>query len=84
MFLQRSTKTDEIVKFPANHGFAFRGCNEKLGCQTNGNFSRNTDLISYYDSFLSEDLIKYGNVGSVKTSYLPSKFIYSELVHLMG
>ena len=48
-----------------------------------GKLFRNIELKSQYDSFLAECLVKYGNAGSGKTSYL-SKTIYEELIYLTG
>ena len=72
-----------VVKLLATHGLAFRGSEEKIGSKTNRNFLGITELISQYDPFLAEHLVKYRNFGSGKTSYL-LKTIYEELIHLMG
>ena len=72
-----------VVKFPATRGLAFRGSEEKTGSQTHGNFLGIIELISQYDPFLAEHLVKHGNLGSGKTPYL-SKTIYEELIHLTG
>ena len=72
-----------IVKFLATRSFAFRGSEEKIGSQTNGNFLGIIELISQCDPFLAEHLVKHGNLGSGKTSYL-CKTINKELMHLMG
>ena len=72
-----------IVKFLATCGLAFRGREEIIGSQANRNFLGIIELISQYDPFLTEHLVKYGNLDSGKTSYL-FKTIYKELVHLMG
>ena len=72
-----------VVKFLATRGLAFRGSEEKIGSQINENSLGIIELISQYDPFLAEHLVKYGNLGSGKTSYL-CKIIYEKLVHLNG
>ena len=47
-----------IVKFLAIRGLAFRGSEEKIDSQTNGNFLGIIELISQYDPFLAEHLVK--------------------------
>ena len=71
-----------VVKFLATRSLALRGSEEKIGSHTKGSFLGITELISQYDPSLAEHLVKYGNLGSGKTSYL-SKTIYEELIHLM-
>ena len=73
----------KVVKFLTDRGLAFRGSEEKIGSQTNRNFLEIIELISQYDPFSAEHLVKYGNLGTGKTSYL-SKTIYEEIIHLMG
>ena len=72
-----------VVKFLATRSFAFRGSEEKIGSHTNGNFLGTFELISQYDPFLAEHLVKYGNLGSGKTCCL-SKTIYEDIIHVMG
>ena len=47
-----------IVKFLAIRGLAFRGSEEKIDSQTNENFLGIIELISQYDPFLAEHLVK--------------------------
>ena len=72
-----------VVKFLATCGLAFRGSEEKIGSPINENVLGIIELISQYDPFLAEHLVKYGNLRSGKTSYL-SKTIFEELIHLTG
>ena len=60
----------KVVKLLATRGLAFKGSEKKFGCQTNGKILGIIELISQYDLFLAEHLVKYGNLGSGKTSYL--------------
>ena len=46
---------------------AFRNSKEKIVSQTDGNFLGIIELISQYDSFLAEHLVKYGNLDPGKT-----------------
>ena len=71
-----------VVKFLATRGLALRGSEEKIGSQTNGNYLEIIELISQYDTFLAKYLVKYGVLGSGKTSYL-SKLVYEEPIRLM-
>ena len=72
-----------IVKCLRTPGFPLMGQRRKIGSQTNGKCSGIVELVSQYDPFLAENLVKYGNLGSGNTSYL-SETIYQELIHLMG
>ena len=72
-----------VVKFLATCGLAFRGSEEKIGSPINENVLGIIELISQYDPFLAEHLVKYRNLRSGKTSYL-SKTIFEELIHLTG
>ena len=76
------TKVVNVEKISPNSGLVFRGSEEKIGSQTKRNFLGIIQLISQHDPFLAKHLVKYGNLGSGKTSYL-SKTIYEELIHLM-
>ena len=55
-----------VVKFLSNRGFAFRGSDEKIGFQTNGNVLGIIELTSQYNPFLAAHLVKYGNLDSGK------------------
>lgn len=41
------------------------------------------EMIAEYDSFLKEHILKYGNCGSEKTSYM-SKTICDEFINIIG
>ena len=47
-----------VVKFLAIRGLVFRGSEEKIDSLTNGNFLGIIELISQYDPFLAEHLVK--------------------------
>ena len=59
-----------FVKLLTTRGLAFKGSEKKFSSQTDGKFLGIIELISQYDLFLAEHLVKYGNLGSGKTSYL--------------
>ena len=61
-----------VVKFLSPRGMAFRGENENIGSQHNGNYLGVLELISQYDPFLSSQSTKYGNQGRGRPSYLSS------------
>ena len=64
-------------------GLAFRGDDEIIGSQHNGNFLGSLELISQFDPFLLEHLKNYGNPGKGQVSYLSST-ICDELIAIMG
>lgn len=72
-----------VIKFLSSRGLAFRGDNEILGSQHNGNYLGILELIAEYDPFLSSHLAKYGNEGKGKQSYL-SATICEELIEILG
>lgn len=53
----------EVIKFLGSRGLAFRGNDQKLGSNQNGNFLGVIELISKFDPFLEEHLSQYGNKG---------------------
>ena len=59
-----------VVKFLSSRGMAFRGENENIVSQHNGNYLSVLELIAQYDPFLSSHLAKYGNQGRGRPSYL--------------
>ena len=77
------TRSILVHIFLATRSLAFIGSEEKIGSQRNGNFLGIIELISQYDPFLAEHLVKYGNLGSGKTCCL-SKTIYEDIIHVMG
>ncbi len=72
-----------VIKFLSSRGLPFRGDDEILGSQHNGNYLEILELIAEYDPFLSSHLAKYGNVGKGKQSYLSSS-ICEELIEVLG
>lgn len=72
-----------VIKFLASRGLAFRGNDEILGSQHNGNYLGILELLAEYDPFLSSHLAKYGNVGKGRQSYLSST-ICEELIEILG
>ena len=72
-----------VVKFLSSRGLSFRGDNEILGSQHNGNYLGSLELISKFDPFLSEHLKRYRNTGKGNPSCL-SATICDEFVPLMG
>lgn len=72
-----------VVKFLASRSLAFRGSNQIIGSNNNGNYLGCLELISKYDPFLEEHLKKYGNAGKGNPSYL-SATICDEFVSIMG
>jgi hypothetical protein len=72
-----------VVKFLSSRGLAFRGENENIGSQHNGNYLGVLELIAQYDPFLSSHLAKYGNQGRGRPSYLSST-ICEEIIEIMG
>lgn len=52
-----------VIKFLASRGLAFRGMNETLGSNYNGNFLGILELLSEHDAFLATHIENYGNKG---------------------
>lgn len=72
-----------VIKFLSSRGLAFRGDNELLGSQHNGNYLGILELIAQFDPFLKSHLEKRGNQGRGKISYLSST-ICDEVIAIMG
>ncbi|XP_039303482.1 zinc finger MYM-type protein 1-like [Solenopsis invicta] len=72
-----------VIKFLASRGFAFRGDNQTIGSQSNGNYLGCLELLSQFDPFLSEHIKKYGNAGKGISSYLSAN-ICNEFINAMG
>lgn len=51
------------IIFLGSRGLAFRGDDEILGSQHNGNYLGLLEYLAEYDPFLKGHLIKYGNIG---------------------
>lgn len=77
------TRVVSVVRFLAVRGLPFRGDNQQLGSSSNGLFLGCLELLSEYDSFLSNHLTKYGNVGKGSVSYLSSDTC-DEFISIMG
>jgi len=61
----------------------FRGSDEILGSNHNGNFLGITELIAQFDTFLKNHFKNYSQAGRGVTSYLSST-TFEELIHLMA
>ncbi|CAI6371339.1 unnamed protein product [Macrosiphum euphorbiae] len=72
-----------VIKFLSSRGIAFRGENQIIGSQHNGNYLGCLELISQFDPFLLEHLNKYGNQGKGNPSYLSAN-ICNEFINIMG
>ena len=72
-----------VVKSPSSRGLAFRGEDEILGSQHNGNYLGILELLAQFDPILSSHLAKNGNQGRGKPSYLSST-ICDEFIQKMG
>lgn len=72
-----------VIKKLGSRGLPFRGSVEQFGNQNNGNFMMCLELISEFDPFLSNHIVKNGNPGSGNTSYLSST-ICDELIKLIS
>lgn len=69
-----------VVKFLASRGLGFRGDNEILRSQNNGNYLGCLELISEFDPFLGDHM---QNCGKGSTSYLSAN-ICNEFINIMG
>jgi len=72
-----------VIKYLATRGLAFRGQNELIGSQLNGNYLGALELLSKFDPFLAVHMEKYGNRGKGNPSYLSAN-ICDELIIIMG
>lgn len=72
-----------VVRFLCSRGLPFRGENEILGSQKNGNYLGTLELISEFDPFLKEHIRLHGNAGKGNPSYL-SATVCDEFITLMG
>ncbi|XP_069494240.1 zinc finger MYM-type protein 1-like [Ambystoma mexicanum] len=72
-----------VVKFMSSRGLAFRGENQIIGSQHNGNYLGILELISQFDPFLDEHIKKYGNAGKGNPSYLSAN-ICEEFITLIS
>lgn len=53
----------EVIKFLGSRGLAFRGHDEKLGSNHNGNYLGVIELLAKFDPFLKEHITNFGNQG---------------------
>ncbi|KAL4113451.1 hypothetical protein QTP88_017068 [Uroleucon formosanum] len=83
VFFQNRNKEYPASKRLFNSQNRFLGDNEVFGVPNNGNYLGILELISQFDPFLKEHILKYGNQGTGNPSYL-SKTICEELIQLMG
>lgn len=72
-----------VVKRLASRGLAFRGKNEVIGDQHNGNYLMTLEIIAEFDPFLAQHIERYGNKGSGTSSYL-SKNTCDVFINLMA
>ena len=72
-----------VVKFLAERGLPFRGHDEIIGSQANGNYLGILELISQFDPFLAAHIDKYGNRGRGHVSYYAST-VCDEFIQIMG
>ena len=72
-----------VVKFLASRGLPFRGRDEKIRSNYNGNFLGIIELLAQYDAFLADHLHMFGNAGGDTSSYLSSG-IFNEFLQLMA
>lgn len=53
----------EVIKFLGTRGLAFRGQDEIIGSNHNGNFLGILEMLSKFDPILKEHISRYGNQG---------------------
>lgn len=66
-----------------SRGRTLRGHDEKFVSLHNGEFMMSLELIAEFDPFLVNDIQRYGNLGSRRTSYLSST-ICDEVIDLLA
>ena len=71
------------MAFPCERGLPIRGSNEIIGSGNNGNYLGILELISHFDSFLSQHIRQSANRGCGRSSNL-SKTVCDEIVTIMG
>lgn len=72
-----------VIKFLGARGLPFRGSNQQIGSNQNGNFLGTLELLSEYDSLLSTHIAQYGNRGRGRASYLSAN-ICDEFIILIA
>ncbi|CAF4364576.1 unnamed protein product, partial [Didymodactylos carnosus] len=73
----------KILSKSQKRGLAFRGSNQIIGDNHNGNYLGCLELISNFDPFLHGHLKSYGNKGKGNVSYL-SNTVCDEFIEVMG
>ena len=73
----------EVIRFISERGLAFRGSNETIGSESNGNYLGILELLAKFDPFLNEHLNNYANKGKSVTSYLSHR-ICDEFIELLA
>ncbi|XP_025420677.1 zinc finger MYM-type protein 1-like [Sipha flava] len=71
-----------VVKFLASRGLGFRGDDEMLGSQNNGNYLGCLELISEFHPFLTDHIQNYGNRGKGTKYYSISVDSTLDLSHV--
>ncbi|CAH1105958.1 unnamed protein product [Psylliodes chrysocephalus] len=72
-----------VIKCLATQELAFRGSNEKIGEDNNGNYLGAIKLLSEYHPFLKDHIMKLANPGKGTFSYL-SKDICDEFIGILS
>lgn len=72
-----------VVKFLGSRGLPFRGSNQTVGSNQNGNYLGVLELLSEYDPLLKNHLSHYGNKGKGRASYLSAN-ICNEFILLIA
>ena len=70
----------EVVRFLSERGLAFRGQDETIGSEHNGNYLGMLELLAKFDPFLNEHIENFANKGKGHISYL-SHHICDEFIH---
>ncbi|XP_033228982.1 uncharacterized protein LOC117180599 [Belonocnema kinseyi] len=71
-----------VIHFLAQQYLTFRGTSDKLYVHNNGNFSKLVELISKFDTVISEHLLRIKD-GRTQQHYL-GKDIQNEIIHLLA